>query len=116
MRRGLFLGGEDAGAFQRDVDVQLLVRQFGGILDRGDLDLVTGGDHELAVHAHLGGKAAMHAVIAQQMGVGFDGSQIVDRHDFDIVAARFHDRPQNQTSDAAEAVDCNTQCHDNLLD
>ena len=40
MGRGLFLGGEDAGAFQGDVDVQFPVRQFGRILDRGDFDLV----------------------------------------------------------------------------
>ena len=38
MQRGLFLGGEDAGAFQRDVDVEFLVRQLGRILDGGDLD------------------------------------------------------------------------------
>ena len=34
MRRGLVLGGEDAGAFQRDVDAQLLPRQLGRVLDR----------------------------------------------------------------------------------
>ena len=30
----------------------------------------------------------MHAVIAQQMGVGLDRAQIVDRHDLDVAAAR----------------------------
>ena len=45
MRRRLVACGEDAGAFQRDVDVQLLVRQLGRVLDGGDLDLVAGGDH-----------------------------------------------------------------------
>ncbi len=107
----LLLGGEDAGAFQRDVDVQFLVGQLGGVLDGGDFDLVAGGDHILAIHAHLGRKAAMHAVIAQQMGVGLDRTQIVDSHDFDVAASRFHDRPQNQPSDAAKAIDCNTKRH-----
>ena len=36
--RRLVRGGEDAGAFQRDVDAELLVRQLGRVLDRGDLD------------------------------------------------------------------------------
>ena len=51
----------------------------------------------------------MHAVIAQQMGVGLDRAQIVDRHDFDVAASRFHDRPQHQPADAAKAVDRNPQ-------
>ena len=53
----------------------------------------------------------MHAVIAQQMGVGFDRPQIVDRHNLDIAPARFHNRPQHQPSDTAKAVDGNTQSH-----
>ena len=107
MQRGLVAGGEDAGAFQRDVHAQFLVRQLGGLLDGGDFDLVAGGGHDVAIDRHAGGEAAMHAVIAQQMGVGFDRAQIVDRDDLDIAAAAFDDRPQHQPADAAEAVDCN---------
>ena len=107
MQRRLVAGGEDAGAFQRDVHAQLPVRQLGGLLDGGDFDLVAGGGHDVAIHRHRGGKAAMHAVIAQQMGVGLHRAQIVDRHDLDIAAAAFHDRPKHQPSDAAEAVNCN---------
>ena len=110
----LFLGSENAGAFQGDVHVQFLVGKLGGILDGGDFDLVAGGDHIIAVHADLGRETAMHAVIAQQMGIGFHRPQIVDGHDFDVAAARLHDRPQHQPADAAEAVDCNTQCHGSL--
>ena len=40
MGRRLVLGGEDAGAFHRDVDAEILPRKLGRILDRGDLDLV----------------------------------------------------------------------------
>jgi hypothetical protein len=36
---GLFLGGEQAGALERDVDVEVLVRQLRRITDRRDLDL-----------------------------------------------------------------------------
>ena len=38
MRRRLLLRGEDAGAFQRDVDAERLPRQLRRVLDRGDLD------------------------------------------------------------------------------
>ena len=34
MHRGLVLGGEDAGAFERDVDAEILPRQRGRVLDR----------------------------------------------------------------------------------
>ena len=76
-----------------------------GFLDGGDFDLVAGGGHHIAFDRHLGGKAAMHAVIAQQMGVGLDRAQIVDGDDLDIAPPAFHDRPQHQPPDAAEAVD-----------
>ena len=38
MRRGLVLRGENAGAFQRDVDAELLPRQLRRVLHRGDFD------------------------------------------------------------------------------
>ncbi len=86
VQRRLFLGGEDAGAFQGDVDAQILVRQLGGVLDRRHLHAVTRGGDDIAIHRHGGGEAAMDAVIAQQMGVGLDRTQIVDRHHFDVAA------------------------------
>ena len=70
-----------------------------------------GGDHDIAVHRDLGRKAAMDAVVAQQMGIGLDRSQIIDRNDLDIAPARFHDRPQHQPPDTAKAVYGNTQSH-----
>ena len=53
----------------------------------------------------------MHAVIAQQMGVGFDRPQIVDGDDLDVVALGLDDGAQDQAADAAEAVDCNSNSH-----
>ena len=59
----------------------------------------------------LAGEAAMHAVIAQQMRVGLDRSQIVHGDDLDVAAAALDDRAQYQTPDAAEAVDRDSQSH-----
>ena len=53
MRRGLVARGEDAGAFERDVDAELLVRQLGRILDRRHLDLVAADVDRVAVDARL---------------------------------------------------------------
>lgn len=39
VRRSLVLRGEDAGAFERDVDAEFLPRQLRRVLDRGDLEL-----------------------------------------------------------------------------
>ena len=50
-------------------------------------------------------EAAVHAVEAQQVGVGLDRAEIVDRHDLDVVAAGFDDGAQHVAADAAEPVD-----------
>jgi hypothetical protein len=52
---GLLLRGENAGAFHRDVDAQLLVRQLGGILDRGHADILAVHDHVIAFDSTLPG-------------------------------------------------------------
>ena len=61
------------------------------------IQLVAGGD--------LAAKAAMHAVVFQQMRVGLDRAEIVDRDDLQIVAPLLVERAQHQPADAAEAVD-----------
>ena len=115
MRGGLVARGEDAGAFQRDLDAERRVRQFGGVLDRGDLDLAAADADRVALDRHLMRKAAMHAVEAQQVGVGLDRAEVVDRDDLDVLAARFDDGAQNVASDAPEPVDRNLHRHIGLL-
>jgi len=115
MGRGLLLGGEDAGAFEHDLDTQLLVRQLGGVLDRRHLEgLVAGRDH-VAIDGHFMGELAVHAVIAQQVRIGLDRTQIVDRHHFDVVATAFDDGPENVAADAAKTIDCDAYGHERLL-
>ncbi len=113
MRRGLVLGREKTRAFQRDVDVQRLVRQLGRIAHRGHLHLVAGRDDVIAVDGHIGGKAAMYRIVAQQMRVGLDRAQVVGRHHFDVAPPALHDGAEHKASDAAEAVDCDADGHFN---
>ena len=104
-RRRLVARGEDAGAFERDVDAEILVGQFGRALDRRDLDLAAADADRIAVDGDFVRKASVHAVEAQQMRVGLDGPEVVDRHHLDVRAARFDDGAQDVAPDAPEPVD-----------
>ena len=111
MQRGLVLGGEDAGAFQRDVDAEFLPRQLSGIALGGDLDLAVAEADRIAVDRHGAGKAAMDGIEAQQMGVGLDRAEIVDADHFDVLAAGFGNGAQHIAADAAKPVDRDPDCH-----
>lgn len=56
----------------------------------------------------------MDAVVAQEVGVGLDRAQIVDRHDFDIRAAVLGDGAQDEAADTAKAVDGDAKSHGGL--
>ena len=108
----LVAGGEDAGAFHRDVDAEFAVRQGCRILDRGDLDRLAAADDDgVAFDLHLGRETAVDRIVTQQMGVGLDRAEVVDGNDFDVGAAGFDDGAQNVAADAAKAVDGNFYSH-----
>jgi hypothetical protein len=115
VRHRLFLRGENAGALEGDIDAQRLVRQLRGIALRGDLDRAATDIDGVAGDLDLAVEAAVHRVEAEQVGVGLDRAEIVDRHDLDVFAARLHDGAQHVAADAPEAVDCDTNRHDVLL-
>src|SRR6185312_9476956 len=56
-------------------------------------------------------KAAMHAVVAEQMGVGLDRAEVVDADHLDIVAAGFRDGTQHVAADAAKSIDSYPDSH-----
>ena len=59
------------------------------------------------------GKAAMHGIVAQEMRVGLDGTEIVDaRRPAMSLRPDSDDGPQDQTADAAKSVDRHANCHD----
>src|SRR5208337_2633491 len=104
-RGGLVAGGELARALHRDVDAEIPVGQLVRILDRGDLDLVPADMNLIAVDDDLVREAPVHAVEAQEMRVGLDRAEIVDRDDLDVLPARLDDRAQYEPPDASKAVD-----------
>jgi hypothetical protein len=111
MRGGLLLGGEQAGAFERNVDAELLPRQLGRIALGGDLDGAVADADGVALDRHGPGEAAVHRVETQQMRVGLDRPQVVDADDLDIGAPGLGDGAQDVAADAAEPVDGNADSH-----
>ena len=105
MGRRLLPRGEDARAFERDVDAERLMRKLGRILDRGDLDLVAVDHDRVALDFDLVGKPPVDAVVAQEVRVGLHRAQIVDGDDLDVLAARFQNSAQHQPPNPAEAID-----------
>ena len=62
MHRGLFLGGENAGALQRDVDAEIFPRQLAGILDRRDFDPSGAAVDAVALNLDLAGEATVNGI------------------------------------------------------
>ncbi len=112
MGGGLVARGEDARAFHRDVDVEIFPRQRGWILDGQNLELLLADADRVSIDADLMREAAMHAVEAQQMGVGLDRAEIVDGHDVDVLAAGLEDGAHDVAADAAKAIDGNSNSHE----
>ena len=107
MRGGFFLGGEQAGAFERDVDAKLLPGKLRRVADGGDLDRPDAALDGVALDRHLAGEAAVDRVEAQQMRVGLRRREIIDGDDGDVLALGLDDGAQNIAADAAESVDGN---------
>ena len=76
-----------------------------GSLMRRDLDRAVAAIDRVALDRDFAGEAAVHGIVAQQMGVGLDRSEIVDGDDFDIVAPGLDGGAQNVAADAAKSVD-----------
>ncbi len=108
VRGGLFPRRENAGALERDVDAELSPRQRCRVLDGGYLDRAVADIDRVALDRDLAGKAAVHGIEAQQMGVGLDRGEIVDGDDLDVVTPRFGNGAKHVAADAAEPVDTDT--------
>ena len=63
---------------------------------------------------YFAGEAAVHAVIAQQVCVRFNRSEVVNGNDFNIFATGFSNGAQDIAADAAKSVNANTDCHELL--
>ena len=54
----------------------------------------------------------MHAVVAEQMGVGFHAAEVVDGDRNHVRAAAFDDGAEHEAPDAAKSIDGDLDGHD----
>ena len=97
--------GEEAGALQRDVDAQFLVRQLGRIALGGHLDALAVDDHRVALGADLARERPVHAVALEQHGVGLGVGQVIDRDQLQVMIVPLQDGAGDEAADAAETID-----------
>ena len=102
-----FAVGEEAGAFERDLDAIGLVRQLRRVLLGGHMDALAVDDDVVAVGLHLARELAVDAVVLEQPGVGLGVGEVVDADQLEPAVGPLEDRAGDQPADAAEAVDCN---------
>src|SRR5580704_12522740 len=115
MRGRRLLRGEDAGAFERDVDAEFLPRQLRGVSDRRYFDGAVAAADRVAFNRHFAGEAAVNAVVAKQVSVGLDRAKVVNGDDFNILALALDGGAQDVSADPAETVNCNAYGHPGLL-
>ena len=101
-----FAVGEEAGAFERQLDAVVTVRKLGRVALGGDLDALAVDDQIIAVGADFAREFAMDAVALEQHGVRLGIGEVVDRDQLEPAVGPLEDRPRDQPADAAEAVDC----------
>ena len=111
MKSCLVACGEDAGAFQSDIDAFFLPRQFSRVANSVNLDRSVADVDGVASDFHFLWKTTMNAVIAQKMRVSFHWAEIIDRNDLNVGAARLDDSAEDITADAAKTVNCDANCH-----
>src|SRR5690606_38118622 len=63
----------------------------------------------------LAGEGPVDGVPLQEMSVGLDRAEIVDRHDLDVLAAGLRDSAKYETPDPTESVNRNADCHFSVL-
>src|SRR5215471_15629445 len=107
MRLRLLLGCKDAGAFERDIDVERLPWQFGRIFDRRNLDGPCAAINNVALDFYVAAERPVNGIEAQQMRIGLRRSEIVEGDDLDVLAAGLYNGAQDIAADATKPVDSN---------
>jgi hypothetical protein len=108
---GLVTIGEETGAFQRDVDAVVAVRQLARIALGGDLDAAAVDDEVVAVRADFAGIGAVDGIALEQERVRFRVGEIVDRDELQPAILLLKQRPRHEASDPPETVNRNSCRH-----
>src|SRR6185312_8429188 len=101
--------GEEAGAFERDINVVGLVRKLRRVLLGCHMDALAVDDDVVAVGLDLAWELAVDAVVAEQPGVRLRIGKVVDADQLEPAVGPLEDGACDQAADSAEAVDCNSR-------
>src|SRR4051812_8185423 len=104
-----FAVGEEAGAFERDIDAIGLMRKLGRVLFGGDLNALAVDDNRVAFGLHFARELAVDAVVLEQPGVGLGVGEVVDADQLEPAVGPLEDGPRDQPPDSPEAVDCRSR-------
>lgn len=105
MQRRLLAFREFTGAFQYDIDLELLVREGGGILGCGRPDLPEFcSEHAVLVTRAAAIEAAVGRIKLEQVRQRFAVGEVVDQDDIDVLVVA-EDDPERLSADATESVD-----------
>src|SRR5690606_17252026 len=103
--------GEDARAFEGDIDAEFSVLKLPVIADGPDLDRPGADVDGIAVDLYFAWKAAVYGIEAQQMSIGFNWSEIVNRYNLNVLTPALSDGAQDVAPDAAKTVDGDSDSH-----
>jgi len=101
---------EEPGRFDHHVGADLAPLELGGVLDRGQADLLAIDDEGIAVDGDRALEASMHRIVLQHVGEVIGLEKIVDADDFDVGEIP-HRGAKYHASDAPESVDANFDGH-----
>lgn len=108
----LFLGVECAGAFENDVDVEILPWEFARIAGGEGLDAVAVDDQIGSVDFNGAVEASVAGVEADEVSVRIDVAWSVDGNDLNVARlAGFIVGAQNVAADSSKTIDCDADGH-----
>src|SRR4029077_1863476 len=112
VRAGLRLAGEEPGALEHVLDADVAPGELGRVALGAHADAVAVHHHVVAVDLDLAVEAAVHRVVARQVGVGLRVAQVIERDDLHLAGAlALVECAQHVASDAPITIDADLDCH-----
>ena len=100
---GFFLGSENTGGFQHDIDFISLPGEFGGIFHRIYFNCLPVNDQLIILGFNLARKGSMYGIVLEEVCQGGGIGQIVNCNKFNVLVLACG--PQYHSADSAETVD-----------
>ena len=97
--------------FDHDLDAQVLPRELGRILLGQHFDRLAVDDQIAFLGLDRAVEFSVGRIVFEQVRIGVDVEQVVDRHHFEVLGGAFNHRLEHLPADPAKSVDANFCCH-----